>query len=351
MPVETSKTSDLPRDTVPAFDLAWWCRNGHLQTVWRRIFGLRSNLPYKRERLEIPDGDFLDLDWAQPASDIQSTATIVLVLHGLEGCSLSKYVMGLLAEVTRAGCRGVAMNFRSCSGEINRLPRFYHSGETSDLGFVVSTITTRFPRAPIVIAGFSLGGNVLLKWLGENGDKVPDAVRAAAAVSVPYDLEVSASLIDRGLNRSVYAAMFIRTLKQKALQKSPRFPDLFDPSAIRKIQSFAQFDEVVTAPLHGFRDAKDYWMRSSSVGLIAEIRRPTLLLSAEDDPFLSGEYLRRKIVSDSRWLVPEFYRRGGHVGFIAGSHPLKPVYWTDTRLPQFLMEQTGQNLLAPRGSF
>lgn len=339
MPLPVDKKPVRANNGASDFRPAWWCRNPHLQTVWRRALGARPSLAYRRERIDTPDGDFLDLDWTD-AGNLDPSAPIVFVLHGLEGCSLSKYVVGLLAAVSPLGCRGVAMNFRSCSGELNRLPRFYHSGETTDLAFVTSIISARHPLAPIVIIGFSLGGNVLLKWLGENGERIPDSVAAAAAVSVPYDLEIAARHIDLGMNRSVYAAAFLRTLKEKMLEKIRRFPGLFDPPSIRAIRSFAEFDERVTAPLHGFQDARDYWRRSSSAGYLAAIRRPTLLLSAHDDPFLPGEYLPHAIAASSRWLTPEFHRHGGHVGFVAGAVPFRSRYWTDIRLARFVLDQT-----------
>lgn len=339
MTIERTETSDFPRINSFTFRPAWWCTNTHLQTIWRRLLGALPSVEYRRERLELPDGDFLDLDWAISSGDSGSSAPIVIVLHGLEGCSLSKYVLGLMSALLDRGCRGVAMNFRSCSGEINRLPRFYHSGETTDLGFVVSTVASRFPGIPIMAAGFSLGGNVLLKWLGENGDAVPDAFHAAAAVSVPYDLAVAAFYIDRpGFNRAVYSAAFLRTLKQKALEKSRCFPGILDRSAVRRIGSFAEFDEMVTAPLHGFESAREYWRRSSSIGYLSGIRRPTLLLSAEDDPFLPGDHLPRQSAAASQWLTAEFLHRGGHVGFITGASPFRPVYWADARIADFLID-------------
>ncbi|MBI3607817.1 MAG: alpha/beta fold hydrolase [Nitrospirae bacterium] len=194
---------------------------------------------------------------------------MVVVLHGLEGSSQAKYVLGLLSEATARGWDGVAVNFRSCSGELNRLRRFYHSGETEDLNFVVSTLVARYPERPLALVGYSLGGNVLLKWLGERGEKAPDQVRGAVAVSVPYDLGVAAHRVDHGVGR-VYGQVFLRTLKAKALAKAARFPGLVDPRVVRSLSSFAQFDEHVTAPIHGFAGARDYWMRSSSDGIRAK---------------------------------------------------------------------------------
>lgn len=337
------------------FKPAWWCRGSHLQTVWRRLVGPAPVVATWRERWETPDDDFIDLDWlihdpirlslsGRPADDRQDhrplEGPIVLILHGLEGCSRSKYVLGLLSQLNRIRWQGIAMNFRSCSGEINRQRRFYHSGETTDLAWVVSRLTQLFPAHPIYLAGFSLGGNVLLKWLGEEGEKVPDAVRGAVAVSVPFDLEVSARRIDQGIRR-IYAAVFLKTLKEKVLQKAARYPGLLGTEAITRIRSFAAFDDLVTAPLHGFRDNLDYWRSSSSAQFLGGIRRPTLLISAEDDPFLPGEYLPKKIVIDSEWLESDFTMHGGHVGFVQGPTPWAASYWIEQRIVQFLQKQVG----------
>ncbi|HXC61546.1 MAG TPA: hydrolase [Nitrospiria bacterium] len=324
-----------------SFKPAWWCRGSHLQTVWRRLFGPTPAVATRHERLETPDDDFIDLDWLMPGPDHRPLdGPIVLVLHGLEGSSLSKYVLGLLSELSRIHWQAVAMNFRSCSGEINRQKHFYHSGETTDLDWVVGQLTQRFPAHPIYVVGFSLGGNVLLKWLGEEGEKVPDSVRGAVAVSVPFDLEVAARRIDRGINR-IYGANFLKTMKEKALEKTARYPGLFDPKAITRVRSFAAFDDLVTAPLHGFRDGLDYWLSSSSAQFLGEIRRPTLLISAEDDPFLPGKYLPKKIVADSKWLESDFPAHGGHVGFVQGPMPWAASYWIDQRIVRFLKKQEG----------
>jgi predicted alpha/beta-fold hydrolase len=289
---------------------------------------------YRRERLDTPDGDFLDFDWTDgdPAGP---NSPLLIVLHGLEGSSRAKYVLGLLSTAAGRGWAGVAVNFRSCSGELNRLPRFYHSGETEDLDWVVSTLITRSPHRPLAIVGYSLGGNVLLKWLGERGEKVPDQVRAAVAVSVPYDLGVAAYRVDHGFGR-VYGQVFLRTLKVKALEKAARFPGLVDLELVRGLSSFAAFDEHVTAPIHGFAGARDYWTRSSCLPWLEQIRRPTLLISAGDDPFLPSDYLPREAVARSSWLDADFTEQGGHVGFVQGPWPWSGSYWVDQRAVEYL---------------
>jgi predicted alpha/beta-fold hydrolase len=297
------------------------------------MVGRAPRVAYRRVRSETPDGDFLDLDWLD--RPLRSTSPLVIVLHGLEGSSRAKYVLGLLAEAAARGWDGVALNFRSCSGELNRLPRFYHSGETQDLDWVVASLVARSPHRPLALVGFSLGGNVLLKWLGERGDKIPDQVRGAVAISVPYDLGVAAYRVDHGFGR-VYGQVFLRTLKAKALAKAERFPGLVDVGRVRNLSSFAAFDEHVTAPIHGFAGAQDYWTRSSCVPWLAPIRRPTLLVSAGDDPFLPSAYLPRESVARSAWLEAEFSGNGGHVGFVHGAWPWSAAYWVDQRAVEFL---------------
>lgn len=241
----------------------------------------------------------------------------------------------MLSAVCAIRWRGVALNFRSCSGEINRQPRFYHSGETSDLDWVVKRLIHLRPKSPLFLIGFSLGGNVLLKWLGEQGMQIDPAVRAAAAISVPFDLGVAAHQIDHGIGR-LYGMAFLRTLKQKAIAKEKRHHGLVDPAAVRQITSYLQFDDQVTAPIHGFKDANDYWRRCSAKHFLSGIRRPTLIIHAKDDPFLPASYLPTKRWSQSKWLVAEVVEEGGHVGFIAGRSPWEETYWTESRTIQFL---------------
>jgi predicted alpha/beta-fold hydrolase len=319
---------------IEPFRPAWWLRNAHAQTVWRRFFGDGRIPPYRRERIETPDGDFVDLDWRVSCEETEGRP-LALILHGLEGCSGAKYVIGLMNELSRHGWDGVAMNFRSCSGELNRLPRFYHSGETEDLDFIVSRLVGKFPGRPTAIVGYSLGGNVLLKWLGEKGEKVPDAIRAAATVSVPFDLEAAAERIDRGVHR-FYGRSFLGSLKPKVIAKAKVFPGLIDPEEVARIRTFAKFDDRVTAPIHGFASGRDYWRRTSSGPFLPQIRRPTLLINACDDPFLPEASLPTKMIAQSRWLQSDFPKRGGHVGFVEGAWPGSASYWVDRRIMAFL---------------
>lgn len=328
------------------FRPAWWCPGPHVQTVWRRLYGMTEALPLRRERWETPDDDFLDLDFLDPEPAEGDTATpTVLFLHGLEGSSRAKYILGMHREARRLGWRGVALNFRSCSGEMNRQRRFYHSGETTDLDWVVRQLLSRFPGSPLFIVGFSLGGNVLLKWLGEQGTAAPEAVRAGVAISVPFDLAAAAQNIDRGFSR-IYGRVFLKTLREKAVLKERRFPGLVDPARVRRIASFAEFDDLVTAPIHGFRSGFDYWTRSSSKRFLDAIRRPVLLINALNDPFLPRHSIPLKTIEASKWLTALFPPFGGHTGFVEGRWPWQARYWTEARAFAFLSAlQTDPNRL------
>ena len=262
---------------------------------------------------------------------------MLVLLHGLEGSPHSHYAQGLLARAHALGWSAAALVFRTCGGEMNLTRRFYHSGETTDLDFVIRRLTRETPDAPIVLAGFSLGGNVLLKWLGERGSDVPTTVRAAAAVSVPYDLARGSRYINRGFAR-VYERHFLRSLVRKAVEKRRRFPDVAPEVDLDALRTMWDFDDAVTAPVHGFRDARDYYGRSSSLVWLDRIRVPTLLISAADDPFLPREVLDevRSVARSNSALHCEFPEHGGHVGFIAGSLPWRPLYWAEWRVIEFL---------------
>jgi predicted alpha/beta-fold hydrolase len=305
-----------------------------VQTVWGPLFR-RQRSPLRRERVPTSDGDFVDLDWTEPAAS-GGCLPVVLVLHGLEGSARSHYVNGLLAGTCARGWQGVVLNFRSCSGEINRLARFYHSGDTGDLDAIVRLLLTRHPAAPLAAVGVSLGGNVLLKWLGERGDEAP--VRAAVAISVPFDLAACARVLDRGLARLLYTTNFMRTLRAKVREKARVHPGFVDVGAALRARTFAEYDEIVTAPLGGFAGAFDYWTRSSSGPYLARIRRPTLMINARDDPFVPAATL-----PDVTMLPPhvtvEFPARGGHAAFIEGRWPWRVDSWAERRALEFVAAQ------------
>jgi len=305
-----------------------------VQTVWGPLFR-RHRIRWRRERGPTADGDFVDLDWADSA---RTDAPLVLVLHGLEGSSSSHYVVGLTRQALTRGWRTVTLNFRSCSGELNRLRSFYHSGHTADLDEVVRLIVGREPTVRIGAVGVSLGGNVLLKWLGESGADVPAAVAGAVAISVPFDLAHCAEALDRGFCRLVYAANFLGTMRDKIRLKAARDPGLGEivdvPLALRA-RTFAEYDRAVTAPLNGFANERDYWTRASSAPYLPRIRRPTLLVNALDDPIVPPSALPDPAALPP-WVRAEFVRRGGHAAFLEGRWPWRVESWAERRAVEFL---------------
>lgn len=310
------------------FEPPWFLRGRHGQTVFGTLLRRGPRVPLRRERWELSDGDFLDVDRLDGPFD----APLLIVLHGLEGSASSHYVRGLLARAKDRGWRALALNFRSCSGEPNRLLRSYHSGETGDLGEAIRRAQNESPDAPLLMAGCSLGGNVAVKWLGEQGHAAN--VQAAVALSVPFDLKLCARALDaRNAMAFVYRTRFLRTLKRKALEKANRFPQL-DAARIRAARTLFEFDEAVTAPVHGFGGAEDYWAQSSSGPFVPRVRVPLLLISAEDDPFVPPECLPRAAAAASSFVTLEVYPHGGHLGFVAG--PRLPWFWAEWRAVEFL---------------
>ena len=316
---------------TPGYRPPWWYRGRHLQTLWGPTLRRFRRPPLRRERLHTPDGDFLDLDWL---ANSRAGAPLVLILHGLEGSSRSHYVSGLLRETAVLGLRGVVLNFRSCSGELNRAPRFYHSGETSDLDWIIARLLEREPALRLGLIGVSLGGNVALKWLGERGAVAPTPLVGAVAISTPFDLAACARVLDRGFARSLYTAEFLRTLRAKVKAKAHLFDGRLDVQAALRARSFAEYDHAVTAPLYGFADERDYWTRSSSGRYLAGIRRPCLLINAVNDPFVPSSSLPAEAVARSPWLEALFPREGGHAGFLEG--PLGRRSWSERHAVLFL---------------
>src|SRR5499425_3574127 len=241
-----------PRAQTPAaaaYRPPWWYRGRHLQTLWGPLLRRGRAPTLLLERVETPDGDFVDLDWL---AGRERGAPLVVVLHGLEGSSRSHYAVGLLRGLEEVGWRGLVIHFRSCSGEVNRSRRLYHSGDTEDLEFMVGLLLARDPQAPLGLVGISLGGNVLLKWLGELGERIPASVAAAVAISTPFNLAACAAVLDRGLNRRLYTANFLSTMKAKVDEKAHLYRGLLDLPAARRARTFAEYDRLVTAPLDGF---------------------------------------------------------------------------------------------------
>ncbi len=324
------------RVNTPPYVPAWWIPGAHLRTLWGKFVRRVVDAPTRRIRWATPDGDFLD-SWRVDAAEGQPR---IIMLHGLEGGARSHYARGMLAEAHRRGWGADLIIFRSCGSEINRAPRFYHSGETTDLAFAVERLIAEFPGSPLFLTGVSLGGNVLLKFLGERGANIAPEIRAAAAVSVPFDLARSSRHIDRGFSR-VYQASFLRSLRRKAVLKQAAFPNRVTVSDMARVRTLYAFDDLVTAPLHGFVDAADYYTQSSAIRWLSRIRVPSLLLSALDDPFLPRDVLGdvRAVAAANPHLDVEFVERGGHVGFIGGRFPWRPVYYAERRVLDFFAEQ------------
>lgn len=320
---------------------AWWVRGGHAQTLWAKFFRRTALPPTKLERWTTPDGDFIELHRVDGTTP---DAPRLFFLHGLEGTVDSHYVAGFFSEAMKRGWAADLLVFRGCGREPNLAPRFYHSGDTGDLAFALERITRESPDSPIVLAGVSLGGNVLLKYLGERGVGVPRQIVAAAAVSVPFDLERGARYIGEGFSK-IYDLHFLRSLKRKAFDKLKHFPGLFDSDRLDRARSIYEFDDAVTAPVHGFAGAHDYYSKSSSLGWIDRIARPTLLLSAIDDPFLPSAVLDevRAIARQNPFLELEFTRSGGHVGFVAGRVPWRTWYYAEWRSCEFLASMVARD--------
>lgn len=309
------------------FRPAPWLRGPHRQTLFAYLCHPRPRLPWRHERLELPDGDFVDLAHLDGGD-----GPIVCLFHGLEGCLASHYVGGLAHNLVAAGLRVTFMHFRGCSGEPNRLPRAYHSGDTGDMEYLLATLRLRAPDVPLAAVGFSLGGNALLKHLGERGDDTPLA--AAVAVSVPFDLDACATRIDTGFSR-VYQARLVRRMQRSTRARLERLGHLpIDIAAMERARSFRAFDDCVTAPLHGFTGAADYYARASSGPWLQRIRVPVRIIQARDDPFVGpGPVPGPGDVSATVEL--DVSDHGGHVGFVAG-RGMRPAWWLDDRIPAWL---------------
>ncbi len=339
---ETARPVELPSPPptsssfrVRPFQPAWWLPGAHLQTVVGRFLRPAPDPGLRRERLDTPDGDFLLLDVGpEPAPD----APTALVLHGLEGSSDRSYARVALAGLHRRGIRPVGLNFRSCGGEMNRTARAYHSGETDDLAFVVEHLLERFPGRPLGLVGFSLGGNILLKYLGEREAGVPSEVAAAASISVPFDLVEGSRALEFGAMGKVYTYYFLRQLRRKAASKAALLESLVDLEEVLAARTIRAYDEAHTARIHGFEHAMDYYRRCSSLAFLPGIRVPTLLLQSRDDPFLP-DGLPRQEVEGNPSLIPGFTPVGGHVGFVEGEHPAAASFWAEEEATRFLAHE------------
>jgi predicted alpha/beta-fold hydrolase len=308
---------------TPRYLAPQWLPGGHAQTIWPLL--IKGPLPhYRRERWDTPDGDFIDLDWI----DGKPGAPCVVLFHGLEGSSRSHYARRLMHAVEQRGWHGVVVHFRGCSGEPNRLPRAYHSGDSQEIDWVLRRLYARGYPA-LFAAGVSLGGNALLKWLAEQGTLASGIVNAAAAVSAPLDLAAANTALSSGFNL-VYAKHFLRTLVPAALAKDRLFPGRIDVGRVKAARTLRDFDDAVTAPLHGFNGADDYYARSSAGPLLGAVQTPTLLLNAANDPFLPQAALPQR-ASMSAVVTFEVPHHGGHVGFVHGALPGR-IDWLPQRL-------------------
>lgn len=317
-----------PRSSTEPYQAPAWLPGGHAQTLYPVLIGARTRAQFARKRWDTPDGDFIDVDFtaARPG------APLVVLFHGLEGGSRSHYAGAFARELSRRGWQLAVAHFRGCSGEPNLLPRAYHSGDWEEIRWILGRFRDQTRDGVLFAVGVSLGGNALLRWLGED-PHAQRIVNAAAAISAPVDLMAAGDALGCGFNL-VYTRAFLRTMKGKGRQKLERYPGLFDRQAMLGSRTLRQFDNVVTAPLHGFRDTDDYWTRASSKPVLARISVPTLLLNARNDPFMPQSAL-----PGAHELAPavraEFPDEGGHVGFVTSPFPGR-LHWLPGRVADFL---------------
>jgi len=309
-----------------------WLPGGHLQTIYPATCIAKPQVAYRRERWATPDGDFIDVDFV----DGKPGHPFVVLFHGLEGSSNSHYARALMSDIAALGWSGAVPHFRGCSGEMNHAPRFYHSGDAEEVNWIVRRLAAdrkKHLSSRFYAVGVSLGGNALLRWLGESQHQA-DIVDAACAISAPLDLAGGGAALSRGVNM-IYTRVFLQTLKPKCLQKLKQFPGLFDQATMLRARNLYEFDNIVTAPLHGFRDTDDYWHRASAKHVLSDIAVPTLVLNAQNDPFLPKHHLPQ---TASQHVTLEYPKEGGHVGFAMGGPPGR-LNWLPQRILPFL--QTG----------
>lgn len=309
-----------------------WLPGGNLQTLYPALLAPRPRVAYRRQRWDTPDGDFIDLEWT--AAIAGASAPLLVLFHGLEGGSGSHYARALMHAAGQRGWQGVVVHFRGCSGELNRLPRAYHSGDSAEIDWVLRRLRALHANAPLYVAGVSLGGNALLKWLGEQHEAANTVVQRAAAISAPVDLHAAGRALEQGFNM-IYTNNFLLTMKRKSFAKLRMHPGLFDPAKLRAARTLREFDDLITAPLHGFAGVDDYYTRASSKPCLTRIAVPTLLLNARNDPFLPATALPDTAMLSAA-VTAVFPDEGGHVGFPdrAGS-----LSWLPQTVLEFLSTQ------------
>ncbi len=312
------------------FKPAWWLLGPHFQTLWPNSARRRLSVNLIRERFELPDGDFIDTDWTT-----DSRRPIVIILHGLEGSTQSAYATGMLNAIHENGWRGLFMYQRSCSGVPNRLDRRYHAGETNDLNTLFKILSKREPDTPISIVGYSLGGNILLKWLAEQ-QPIPRQLAAVVAVSVPFDLFKVTERLSRGFSK-IYQFVMLKKMQKSLKDKYRNRQTKLNLEHILKQKTLRDFDDVFTAPIHGFKNVDDYYQQSSSRQYLKNIRFPTLILHSTNDPFMTRDAIPTADELSSH-ITLELSRAGGHVGFVHGS-PIRPRFWLEERIPKYLAER------------
>jgi len=308
------RAPQLPAGPLPEYRPPWWLPGPHLQTIVPARLLPVAAVAYFRERWDSPDGDFIDVDLLRPAPN-DPAAPLLVMFHGLEGGSGSHYAHIVMDGCAQRGWRGLVVHFRGCSGEANRLPRAYHSGDSAEIDWILAHVAARWPHAPRFAVGISLGGNALAKWAGEHGAAAAARLAAGAAVSAPFDLAAGGHALGRGFNR-VYTAMFLRSLVPKALAKVAAFPGLADGARIAASRTIRDFDDAFTAPVHGFAGVLDYWHRASAKRWLAEVELPLLALNARNDPFVPAASLPAA-AAVSRHVTLDSPAQGGHVGFFA----------------------------------
>ncbi len=321
--------------TESTFKPAWWMRNPHLQTILPRFYRLRAKVKTYDEILELPDGDFVELCWSEKPNH-HSDKPLVVLFHGLGGSIDSFYASGMLKAVTEHGWQCVLMHFRGCGKTTNRLPRAYHCGETSDASYFIRWLKAQNPQRPLAAIGFSLGGNVLAKYLGESGHD--SQLDSAVIISAPLMLSPCAEKISKRFSR-VYQRFLLAKLKNAMQQKlhhlRERFPLKITQRDIAAIRTLREFDDRITGPLHGFVDAEDYYNKSSGLQFLRNIKTPTLIIHAADDPFMTHQ-VKPKAEELSPFVHYELSRNGGHVGFLQGAHPMRPQFWLEQRAPEYI---------------